>query len=94
MGGRGSLRLPPPMVERPSSSYKKLLDRVAFWTMYIAWGVGYKIAAYNATSVGVGRKNILFCVCVCGGGGGVCRWCMCRYCCGGGVSKSRSEQAQ
>ena len=59
MGGRGSLRLPTPMVERPFSSYKKLLDRVSFWIMYIPWRVGYKIAAYNATSVGVGRKNIL-----------------------------------
>ena len=49
---------------RPSSSYKKLLDRVTFWIVYIAWRVGYKIAAYSATSVGVGRKNRLFCVCV------------------------------
>ena len=48
---------------RPSS-YKKLLDRVVFWIVYIAWRVVYKIAAYNATSVGVGRKNRLFCVCV------------------------------
>ena len=32
--------------------------------MYIAWRVGYKIVAYNATSVGVGRK-IHFFVCMC-----------------------------
>ena len=31
--------------------------------MYIAWRVGYKIAGYNATSIGVWRKNRLF-VCV------------------------------
>ena len=49
---------------RPSSSYKKLLDRVAFWIVYIAWRVWYKVFAHNATSVGVGRGNRLFCVCV------------------------------
>ena len=32
--------------------------------MYIAWRVGYKIAPYNATSVGIGRKNRLFGGCV------------------------------
>ena len=32
--------------------------------MCIAWRVGYKIVAYNATSVGVGKRNTLFCVCV------------------------------
>ena len=37
-----------------------LLDRVAFWIVYIAWGVGYKIVACNATSVGAGRRNTLF----------------------------------
>ena len=36
------------LLRRSSSSYKKLLDRVAFWIVY-------KIVAYNATSVGVGR---------------------------------------
>ena len=46
---------------RPSSSYKKLLDRVAFWIVYIAWRVGYKILGNNATSVGVGRRNDFFC---------------------------------
>ena len=33
-------------LHRPSSSYKKLLDRVAFWIVYIAWTVGYKVVAY------------------------------------------------
>ena len=37
-----------------------LLDRVAFWIVYIAWRVGYKIVACKATSVGVGRRNTLF----------------------------------
>ena len=32
--------------------------------MYIAWRVRYKVFAHNATSVGVGRRNRLFCVCV------------------------------
>ena len=32
--------------------------------MYIAWRLGYKTVAYNASSVGVGRRNVLFCVCV------------------------------
>ena len=66
MGDKGSLRLPTPMVENSlqTSSGKKLLDRVAFWIVYIAWRVAYKIAAYNATSVGVGRKKYIFCVCV------------------------------
>ena len=66
MGGRWSSRLPTnggKLLCRPSS-YKKLLDRVTFWIVYVAWRVGYKIVAYNATSVGVGRRNILFCVCV------------------------------
>ena len=47
---------------RPFSSYKKLLDRVAFCIAYIALRVGCKIVAYNAISVGVGRRNTLFCV--------------------------------
>ena len=66
MGGRWSSRLPTnggKLLCRPSS-YEKLLDRVTFWIVYVAWRVGYKIVAYNATSVGVGRRNILFCVCV------------------------------
>ena len=51
---------------RPPSSYRKLLDRVAFWIVYIAWRVGYKTGAYNnATSVGVGRWNKLSCVWMC-----------------------------
>ena len=49
---------------RPSSRYKNLLDRVAFRIVYITWRVGYKIVAYNATSVGVERRNRLFCACV------------------------------
>ena len=49
---------------RPSSSYKKLLDRAAFWIVYIAWREVYKIVAYNATSVEIGRRNRLF-VCIC-----------------------------
>ena len=49
---------------RPSSSYKNLLDRVNFWTVFIAWRVGYKIVAYNATFLGVGRRISIFCVCV------------------------------
>ena len=32
--------------------------------MYIAWRVGYKIVAYNVTSVWVGEKKYFFCVCV------------------------------
>ena len=32
--------------------------------MYIAWRVGYKIVAFNANSVGVGRKNKFF-LCMC-----------------------------
>ena len=48
------------LLRRPSSSYKKLLDKSAFWTVYIAWRVGYKIVACNTTSVGVGRTNTLF----------------------------------
>ena len=48
------------LFRRPSSSYKKLLDRVAFWTGYIAWRVGYKFVTYNATSAGVGERNRLF----------------------------------
>ena len=32
--------------------------------MYVAWRVGYKIAAYNATSVGAGGKYRLF-LCMC-----------------------------
>ena len=66
MGGRWSSRLPTnggKLLCRPSS-YKKLLDRVTFWIVYVAWRVGYKIVAYNATSVGVVRRNILLCVCV------------------------------
>ena len=51
-------------LRRPSSSYKKLLDRVTFWIVYIAWTVGYKIVPYNVTSVGIGRKNRLFGGCV------------------------------
>ena len=47
------------LLRRPSS-YKKLLDKGAFWIVYIAWRVGYKIVACNATSVGVGRTNTLF----------------------------------
>ena len=49
---------------RPSSGYKKLLDRVTFWIVHITLRVGYKIVAFNATSVGVGRRNYLF-VCMC-----------------------------
>ena len=45
---------------RPSSSYK-LLDRI----VYIAWRVGHKIVAYNATSVRMGRRNSFF-VFMCG----------------------------
>ena len=48
----------------PSSSYKTLLDRVTFWIVYIPWTAWYKIVTYNATSVGVGRQNRLFCLCV------------------------------
>ena len=48
----------------PSSSYKKLLDRVAFWTVYIPWRAWYKTVSYHAISVGVGRQNRPFCVCV------------------------------
>ena len=46
------------------SSYKKLMHRGAFWIVYIAWRLGYKTVAYNASSVGVGKRNVLFCVCV------------------------------
>ena len=49
------------LLHRPSS-YKKLLDTVVFWIAYSALRVEYKIVAYNATSVGVGRRNALFCV--------------------------------
>ena len=49
---------------RPSSSYKKLLDRVTFWIVYNAWRGWYKTVAYNDTSVGVGRQNGLF-LCMC-----------------------------
>ena len=53
-----------PFLHRPSS-YKKLLERAAFWIVYIAWRVGYKVVAYNTTSVGVAWRNRLFlCVCV------------------------------
>ena len=52
------------LLRRPSSRYKKLLDRVAFWIVYIARRVGYKMVAYNATSVEVGRRNRLF-LCMC-----------------------------
>ena len=48
------------LIRSPSSSYKRLLDRVTFGIMYIAWRVGCKIVARNATSVGVGRRNTLF----------------------------------
>ena len=41
-----------------------LLDRVAFWIVYIAWRAWYKIVAYNATSVRVGGRNGLF-LCMC-----------------------------
>ena len=52
------------LLRRPSSSYKKLCERAALWIVYIAWREGYKIVAYNATSVGVGRE-IHFFVCMC-----------------------------
>ena len=69
MGGRGSLKLattiptPTSKITRPSYSHKKLLDRVAFWIVYVAWRIGYTIAAYNATSVGVKKKNPFLCMC-------------------------------
>ena len=50
------------LLRRPSS-YKKLLDKVTFCIAYIALRVGYKIVAYNATFVGMGRRTTLFCVC-------------------------------
>ena len=74
------------LLRRPSSSYKKLCERATLWIVYIAWRVGYKIVAYNATSVGVGRE-IHFFVCMCS------RNCViiivnqyyCVYCCCYGV---------
>ena len=44
----------------PSSSYKKLLDRATFGTVYIPWRAWYKTVEYHAISVGVGRQNRLF----------------------------------
>ena len=41
-----------------------LLDRVAFWIVYIAWRAWYKLVAYNAISVRVRRQNGLF-LCMC-----------------------------
>ena len=49
---------------RPSSNYKKLVDKVAFSIGYIAWRLGYKIVAHDATSVGAGRRNRLLFVCM------------------------------
>ena len=61
MGGKGESKITNTnrgkLLCSPSSRYKKVLDQVAFWIVYITWRVGYKIVAYNATSVGVGRRN-------------------------------------
>ena len=59
MEGKGSLRLLTPLVE--SFSADLLPDIKSYWTVtfyivYIALREGYKIVAYNATFVGVGRK--------------------------------------
>ena len=59
MGGRGSPRLPTPMVESFSADligHSRLLNCVYCLESRI------KIVAYNTTSVGVGRRNRLFLV--------------------------------
>ena len=55
VGGRKSQRLPTQMVE---SFFADLLPAIKSY-----WRVGYKIVAYNAISVGLGRQRRLFCVC-------------------------------
>ena len=55
VGGRESQRLPTQMVE---SFFADLLPAIKS-----DWRVGYKIVAYNAISVGLGRQKRLFCEC-------------------------------
>ena len=55
VGGRESQRLPTPMVE------SFFADHLPAKKSY--WRVAYKIVAYNAISVGLGRQKRLFCVC-------------------------------
>ena len=52
VGGRESQRLPTPMVESFFADHLPAIKS--------CWRVGYKIVAYNAISVGVGRQKRLF----------------------------------
>ena len=54
MGGRGSPKLPTPMVESFSADLPAIK---CYWTES---RLRYKIVVYNATSVGVGRRNDFF----------------------------------
>ena len=56
VGGRESQRLPTPMVESFFADHLPAIKS--------CWRVGYKIVAYNAISVGVGRQKRLF-LCMC-----------------------------